>query len=106
MHNIGYGHKNTKNQGWNLTGFTECLLHKYYGYSLLRQYVYQSAKYIISKFKSNYSNKYKNPLVELDKVQNAKMEDLVAAKKMIKILVCFSHNDISLTKEQETFIDL
>lgn len=81
-------------------------VHKYYGYSLLRQYVYQSAKYIISKFKSNYSNKYKNPLVELDKVQNAKMEDLVAAKKMIKILVCFSHNDISLTKEQETFIDL
>lgn len=28
MHNIGYGHKNTKNQGWNLTGFTECLLYK------------------------------------------------------------------------------
>lgn len=26
LHNIGYGHKNTKNQGWNLTGFTECLL--------------------------------------------------------------------------------
>lgn len=25
LHNIGYGHKNTKNQGWNLTGFTECL---------------------------------------------------------------------------------
>ena len=28
MHNIGYGYKNTKNQGWNLTGFTECLHRK------------------------------------------------------------------------------
>ena len=27
--NIGYGHKNTKNQGWNLTGFTECLHSNY-----------------------------------------------------------------------------
>ena len=29
LHNIGYGHKNTKNQGWNLTGFTECLQYNY-----------------------------------------------------------------------------
>ena len=25
MYNVGYGHKNTKNQGWDLTGFTDCL---------------------------------------------------------------------------------
>ena len=25
LYNIGYGHKNTKNQGWDLTGFAECL---------------------------------------------------------------------------------
>jgi hypothetical protein len=34
LHNIGYGHKNTKNQGWNLTGFTECLHSK--GFALFR----------------------------------------------------------------------
>ena len=25
LYNVGYGHKNTKNQGWDLTGFTDCL---------------------------------------------------------------------------------
>ena len=25
LYNVGYGYKNTKNQGWDLTGFTDCL---------------------------------------------------------------------------------
>lgn len=80
--------------------------HKYYCFGLLRQYVYQSVKYVISKFGYNYKSEYKDPMKELDKVQKSALEDLDAAKKMIKVLVCFSHNDIPLTKEHEEFIDL
>lgn len=81
-------------------------VHKYYGCGLIKQFVYQYAKYIMNKFKSNYRSKYKNPLEELDKVQKSEIENLDAVKKMIKILVCFSHCEIPMTQEHEEFIGL
>lgn len=81
-------------------------IHKYYSSSLLRQYVYYASKYVISRFESNYRNRYKDPLIELDKVQSTERENLDAAKKMIRALVCFSKESIPLTKEHEDFIGL
>lgn len=81
-------------------------IHKYYSSFLLRQYVYYASKYVISRFESNYRNRYKDPLIELDKVQSTERENLDAAKKMIRALVCFSKESIPLTKEHEDFIGL
>ena len=81
-------------------------VHKYFGCGLLRLYVYNHAKYIISKFASNFRSAYKNPLSELELVQYSQLEDLEATKKMIRLLVAFSKIEIPLTQEHEDFIGL
>ena len=81
-------------------------VHKYYGNGLLRQYVYYHSKYVISKFSSNYRSRYKNPAKELDIVLNSSIDDLSASKKMIRLLVAFSNNEVPLTPEHEKFIGI
>jgi hypothetical protein len=82
------------------------VVHKYYVGGLLRQYVYHHSKYIIHKFEYNYQSKYKNPKDELDKVKCEQIDDVEASKKMIRLLVGFSHEEIQLSAEQEIFIGL
>lgn len=81
-------------------------VHKYYGSGLLRQYVYLHSRYVISKFAANYRNQYKNPLAELENVQQSSIDDLSASKKMIRLLVAFSKQEVPLTPEQEQFIEI
>lgn len=80
-------------------------VYKYYGFSLLRLYVYHHAKFIINKYASNYQSKYKNPLEELENVRYSSLDDLVATKKMIRLLVAYSNLEIPLSREFEDFID-
>lgn len=81
-------------------------VHKYYGNGLLRQYVYHHSKYVINKFAANYRNQYKNPFDELESVQRSSIDDLLASKKMIRLLVAFSKQEVPLTPEQEVFIEI
>lgn len=80
--------------------------HKYYGYGLLRLYVYYHSMFIIKKYATNYHSLYKNPIEELERVFNSELRDIEAAKKMIKLLVAYSKEEIPLTKEHEDFIGL
>ena len=54
LHNIGYGHKNTKNQGWNLTGFTECLRCNYKSHDLSEEDVDD----LVRDFQDEYQGQY------------------------------------------------
>lgn len=81
------------------------IVHRYYADGLLRNYVYHHAKYVISKFASNYRSLYKNPLEELENVQTLDMDDLAATKKMIRLLVAFSKTEVPLTPEHENFLE-
>ena len=80
--------------------------HKYYGYGLLRLYVYYHSMFIIKKYATNYHSLYKNPIEELERVFNSELRDIKTAKKMIKLLVAYSKEEIPLTKENEDFIGL
>lgn len=83
-----------------------CQVHKYYGFGLLKSYVYRHAKYIINKFESNYRNKYKKPLEELEKVRRFTIDDMEATKKMIRLLIAYSKVEVPLSNEQENFIGI
>ena len=82
------------------------VVHKYYVGGLLKQYVYHHSKYIIHKFTYNYRSQYKNPMDELEKVRCEHIDDMDAAKKMIRLMVGFSHEEIQMSAEQENFIGL
>ena len=43
---------------------------------------------------------------ELERVFNSELRDIETAKKMIKLLVAYSKEEIPLTKENEDFIGL
>lgn len=85
---------------------TSLLVHRYYGTGLMKQYVYHHSKYIMAHFTSNYPTKYKNPLDELEKVWQEPIDDVELAKKMLRLLVGFSREDIQLNRDQEEFIEL
>ena len=53
-----------------------------------------------------YHSLYKNPIEELERVFNSELRDIKTAKKMIKLLVAYSKEEIPLTKENEDFIGL
>ncbi|QUB73417.1 hypothetical protein J5A56_09670 [Prevotella melaninogenica] len=53
-----------------------------------------------------YHSLYKNPIEELERVFNSELRDIETAKKMIKLLVAYSKEEIPLTKENEDFIGL
>ena len=80
--------------------------HKYYGDGLLRLYVYHHSRYVINKYSANYRSLYKNPIEELDKVHHSEIKDIEAVKKMIRLLVAYSKEEIPLTTEHEDFIGL
>lgn len=80
--------------------------HKYYGDGLLRLYVYHHSRYVINKYSANYRSLYKNPIEELDKVHHSEIKDIEAVKKMIRLLVAYSKEEIQLTTEHEDFIGL
>ena len=82
------------------------LSHKYYGDGLLRLYVYHHSMFIINKYAANYHTIYKNPIEELERVYHSELRNIEAAKKMIRLLVAYSKEEIPLTTEQEDFIGL
>ena len=80
--------------------------HKYYGDGLLRLYVYHHSMFIINKYAANYHAFYKNPIEELERVFCSELRDIEAVKKMIRLLVAYSKEEIQLTTEHEDFIEL
>ena len=80
--------------------------HKYYGDGLLRLYVYHHSMFIINKYAANYHALYKNPIEELESVFRSELRDIEAVKKMIRLLVAYSKEEIPLTTEHEDFIGL
>ena len=80
--------------------------HKYYGDGLLRLYVYHHSMFIINKYAANYHALYKNPIDELKRVFCSELRDIEAVKKMIRLLVAYSKEEIPLTTEYEYFIEL
>ena len=57
------------------------------------------------RFLDAYHSLYKNPIEELERVFNSELRDIETAKKMIKLLVAYSKEEIPLTKENEDLSD-